>query len=99
MAVLIIHSQYGIYLGSAGRLRFWSNTCSGQVGLAITFADEDKAKRHILQWQGHHHAVTFLPITPDYVTEDGAYATLLACLAAGAPGWLNYSTHAAGPEQ
>lgn len=84
MAVVLVHPEWGIYLGNAMGLGFWSKLDPVGQPSAVTFPSERAAREHMATWDPPPvTGVTFHTVRPD----DGEYATMSACVAAGLDGW------------
>ena len=89
MAFVITHPEMGIYLGSAMGMAFWSKLDPVGQPAACTFESQDEAEAFMASWDGGRpEGVGFAPVTPD----DGPYASIAACVAAGLEGWIDEYT-------
>jgi hypothetical protein len=84
VAFLIVHPEYGIYLGRCLGLGFWSKLDPVGQPSACTFESQGQAEAHMARWvEGPPEGVRFHPVEPD----DGPYATVAAWVAAGLEPW------------
>lgn len=85
-SVVIYSKRDGIYIGSALGLGFWSNIDPvGQLS-ACTFESESIAREYISECKNSFNQsdLQFIEVEPD----EGRYATVVACVKAGLPGWV-----------
>lgn len=88
MAYVIMHQQYGLYLGSNKDIAYWSFMSRGDLPPAAqTFASMEEAISHITSWRTGNipSAYSFIKIEDHgsgYVFEHEAVAQ-------GFAGWLN----------
>lgn len=83
-AFVIVHPEMGIYLGSCMGLGFWSKLDAVGQPSAVTFSSEEDAEAFMASWDdGKPKGVSLVPVIPD----DGTYASVAACVAAGLDGW------------
>lgn len=54
MNIVITHPEWGIYLGNAMGLGFWSLLDSADQPKAVTFPDEEMAIAHIRSWDNNN---------------------------------------------
>ncbi len=81
---VIVHPEMGVYLGSALGLGFWSKWDAVGQPAAVTFASRAEAEQTMLSWDGGRPtAAKTWPVLPD----DGTYASVSACVAAGLEVW------------
>lgn len=90
MRVLILSKSLGVFLGAHGGLGIWSTAEVPKPSFAVTFAGEREAINYLHTWE------TFLSLPDDmsfpYVEADylhGRYASVQACVAAGAVAWTS----------
>lgn len=87
MRKILVSKSMGVYLGSCIGLGFWSKLDSVGQDAAITFESEDEIRKMIATWDG----LTSLPSDLQYLDVtadiDGTYASISACVAAGAEYW------------
>ena len=81
MRVVMYHLEYGIFLGEALGLAFWSKLDPCGQSSAPTFTHE--AVSDFVGCMKLRGTVQYVPVMPD----DGDYATRRACVAAGLPDW------------
>jgi len=87
--VVITHAEMGIYLGSCMGLGFWSKLDPVGQPSAVTFPSIEAAREHMAFWERETPLeVVFRSVTPD----DGFYASIAACVAAGLDGWVDETT-------
>ena len=85
MTRFVIYSpEDGVFLGHALGLAFFSKLDTAGQTAAPTFADANDAAELL----GLFGQVRLVPVTPD----QGDYASMAACMAAGLPGWLSEET-------
>lgn len=84
-SVLIVHPELGVYIGSAMGMGFWSKLDPVGQPVAVTFPSEADARAFTESWGDVLHGLSFLPVVPDM----GEYASIAACIAAGAEGWID----------
>jgi len=83
---LIVHPRYGVYLGSAQGRGYWSKVDSMGQPAAVTFPSRQEAHAYMASWTVSPPAgVELLPV----VSDGPGYATIAACVRAGAPAWLD----------
>jgi hypothetical protein len=86
---LIVHPHYGVYLGSPQGRGYWSKVHAAGQPAAVTFPSRQEALDYMASWPvSPPSGVELLPVLSD----GPGYATLAACVRAGAPGWLDEST-------
>ena len=86
---LIVHPQYGVYLGSAQGRGYWSKVDSVGQPAAVTFPSRQEALDYMASWPvSPPPGVDLLPV----VSDGPGYATIAACVRAGAPAWLDALT-------
>jgi hypothetical protein len=86
---LIVHPQYGVYLGSHQGRGYWSKLHAAGQPAAVTFASRNAAIEYMATWPvAPPHGVDLLPV----VSDGPGYATIAACVRAGAPPWLDMFT-------
>jgi hypothetical protein len=83
---LIVHPKFGVYLGSAQGRGYWSKVDSVGQPAAVTFPSQQEAIAYMASWAVSPPAgVQLLPV----VSDGPGYATIAACVRAGAPAWLD----------
>jgi hypothetical protein len=83
---LIVHPDYGVYLGSAQGRGYWSKVDSVGQPAAVTFGSRQAALDYMASWAvSPPPGVELLPVYSD----GPGYATIAACVRAGAPAWLD----------
>lgn len=88
-AFVITHPEWGIYLGMCMGLGFWSKMDPVGQSAACTFESIEQAREFMATWDnGEPAGVSFAPVVPD----DGTFATIAACVAAGLEGWVDEYT-------
>jgi hypothetical protein len=93
---LIVHPQYGVYLGSAMGRGYWSKVDSVGQPAAVTFRSRQEALDYMASWAvSPPPGVELLPV----VSDGPGYATIAACVRAGAPAWLDPFTPTANDRQ
>jgi hypothetical protein len=83
---LIVHPEYGVYLGCHQGRGYWSKVCAAGQPAAVTFGSRQEALDYMASW----------PVSPPpgvsllSVSSDGpGWATMGACVRAGAAPWLD----------
>ena len=88
-AYLIVHPNYGVYLGCHAGRGYWSKVDSVGQPAAVTFRSRKEAIEYMASWSVSPPPGTdLLPVAGD----GPGYATLGACVRAGAPAWLDTMT-------
>jgi hypothetical protein len=88
-AFLIVHPHYGVYLGSHQGRGYWSKVHSVGQPAAVTFASRQDALDYMASWSvSPPLGIDLLPVEAD----GPGYATIAACVRAGAPAWLDAHT-------
>lgn len=88
-AFLIVHPHYGVYLGSRQGRGYWSKVDSVGQPAAVTFASRQDALDYMASWSvSPPPGIDLLPVEAD----GPGYATVAACVRAGAPAWLDALT-------
>jgi hypothetical protein len=88
-AYLIVHPHYGVYLGSHRGRGYWSKVDSVGQPAAVTFASRQDALDYMASWSVNPPpGIDLIPVQGD----GPGYATVAACVRAGAPGWLDALT-------
>ncbi|MEO8807513.1 MAG: hypothetical protein ABI433_15640 [Burkholderiaceae bacterium] len=92
---LIVHPHYGVYLGSHQGRGYWSKVDAVGQPAAVTFPSRQEALAYMASWSvAPPPGVDLLPVDGD----GPGYATIAACVRAGAPSWLDAFTPTAnGP--
>ncbi len=93
---IVTHPEWGIFLGAAMGLAFWSELESAGQDSACTFGSEADAKAFIAEWP--QEVSLWCAIKPITTAEPG-FATVTELIAAGFKGWINENTPTAGPLQ
>jgi hypothetical protein len=82
---LLYNRDLGVYLGNFLGMGFWSRLDPAGQPAAVTFASEEDATRHVASWDGMGPR---FPVEVRLVeTDDGDYASIAACVAAGFDAW------------
>ena len=93
---LLIHPTFGVFLGHALGLGFWSKSdASGQTS-ACTFPSPEVAHQFASTWHTQVDGLTTLPVEADQKEGPHFYASMAACIKAGADGWLTEDTETVG---
>jgi len=88
-AFLIWHPDRGIFLGHCMGLGFWSKLDPVGQPSAVTFPSREIAEQYMAGWDhGRPTEASLHPVIPD----DGDYASIAACVAAGLEGWIDEYT-------
>jgi hypothetical protein len=90
--LLVVHPEYGVYIGSAMGAAFWSRVDSIGQDSAYTFASHESAQCFIDYCAGQvpGFVAGTLAVMPD--SKDGLYASIQACVHAGTEGWVDKDT-------
>ena len=81
---LVVHPAYGIYLGSCMGLGFWTKLDPAGQTAAVTFASTHEAETFLASLDGGRPPnLQVVEVVPD----QGDYASIAACKAAGLDGW------------
>lgn len=91
MALVLAHPDHGIFLGHCMGLTFWSKIDPVGQPSAPTFADNKEIDDALATWLApleDKDRLTRHVVTPD----DGHYASIAACVAAGLEGWVDSET-------
>jgi len=89
MACVVVHPEHGIFLGTALGLAFWSRLDPVGQPAAPTFASESEAREMLATWvEPPTDNLMFCDVIPD----DGIYASVAACAAAGLEPWQDEIT-------
>lgn len=94
--VIAVHPEWGVCLGRSGGegggVMLWSKRFNMGCPAAFTFRDEAIAREWLKAYQpwafkiDGGEAMQFLPVVCDML--EGYYASIPACIEAGAPGWI-----------
>jgi len=98
--IAIVHPAFGVYLGNALGLGFWSALDPVGQPAAVVFDNMQDAHDHIAQWHNGNDFlpnVSYRPVMAD--SDCGRYASEAACRAAGLPGWVFATQECAGGVQ
>ena len=91
-AFVITHPEWGIFLGHCLGLSFWSKLEAAGQPAAPTFPSIESAEQFMSSWiNGRPPEASMAPVVPD----DGTYASVAACVAAGLDGWVDSVTPSA----
>ena len=86
--IVIYNRSYGVYLGSALGLGFWSKLDPAGQDAAVTFPSVREAKRAVSNWETRPTSIQYKQVRGDITKTDGSiYASVEACFRAGLPGW------------
>lgn len=90
MSILMIHPDWGVYLGAAMGFGFWSKLDPVGQDAAVAFDNEAQAREHIASWDNadadpEYTRITFLQV----VADKGEWASIRACVVAGVDPWLD----------
>ena len=90
MKCVITHPEMGIYLGSFLGLGFWSKLDPAGQDAAPVFASSEEAETYMATWDNARpEGAVLRPVIPD--SDDGTYASIDACVAAGLDRWSHES--------
>ena len=96
---LLIHPQHGVFLGHALGLGFWSKEETGGQMSACTFPSPEVAHQFASTWNTQFDGLTTIPVEADEKNGEHFYASMAACIKAGADGWLTEDTETVGGMQ
>jgi hypothetical protein len=83
---LIVHPDYGVYLGCHQGRGYWSKVCAAGQPAAVTFPSRAEALAYMASWPvGPPPGVDLLPV----ISDGPGWATVGACVRAGAASWLD----------
>jgi len=82
---IITHPTLGVFIGTGFGLGFWSKLEPMGQDAACVFKSQEEAQTFADSWGSPISGLTFLPVVPD---RPGGFASIAACVAAGAEGWL-----------
>lgn len=83
MSVVITNPEMGIYLGCCMGMGFWSKLDPVGQPSAVTFPSAEEARKIASTWESTPADLAFVNVVPD----DGGYASVAACVAAGLDPW------------
>ncbi len=95
---LLIHPHYGIYLGHDGQQHYWSKANPGRLIVAVVFPALGDLVDFLAGWPTIT-AAEALPIKADIRAGIATYASIEACVHAGAEGWISQGMICYGPIQ
>lgn len=83
---VLVHKEYGIYLGSASGRGFWSQIDPAGQSAAITFPSPEEAFAHAATWENPIDLETLrcVEVVPDI---GDLWASIEACVCAGLSAW------------
>jgi hypothetical protein len=87
--IVLAHSEFGIYLGSALGLGFWTKLDSVGQMYAVAFDTKEQAIEHVDTWDKSawdYNTIEHLSFV-DVLTENAERATMQECEAAGLDAW------------
>lgn len=94
MAVVIVSPEDGIYIGNCLGMGFWTKLDPVGQPSVVTFASIKEAEDHMGTWEcGRPENISFHEVAPD----NGAYASIQACVNAGLEGWIDNTMEMASP--
>jgi hypothetical protein len=96
MRKIIYSDSLGVYLGSCFGAGFWAKLESLGQTVAVTFADEEEIRAVIAEWE----CLAFLPSDLHYLDVESdaeGFASIAACVAAGAEAWDPNAVRATQP--
>jgi hypothetical protein len=83
MSLLAVHPEKGVYLGHCLGMHFWSKLDPVDQPAAVTFRDANDLGEYNALTRGVLNDCRTLPVEAD----EGNYASMAACVKAGAPAW------------
>lgn len=86
--VIIVHPEWGVFLGCTLRAMLWSKVNPEGVHCALTFDDERHARELIDIAMRSFGPLQLLAVNADIYGEPFCYASVAACVTAGAPAWI-----------
>jgi len=93
---LIVHPEYGVYLGCHQGRGYWSKVCAAGQPAAVTFASRQEALAYMASWPvSPPPGVELLPV----ISDGPGWATIGACVRAGAAPWLDHFSPTANDRQ
>lgn len=92
---ILFSPTLGVYLGCFWGLGFWSELDPVGQDAASTFETREEAHHHASTWESPVNDLTTLPVEAD----DRGWATVEACVLAGAKPWLSETTPVMGGMQ
>lgn len=93
---LLTCPEYGVFLGTMWGLGFWSEIDPVGQDAAITFESREEAHEFADSWEDLPEGVTTLEVVADLAE---GYASVSACVAAGATPWITETTEVCGGMQ
>lgn len=81
---LIAHQEWGVFLGTAMGMAFWSNMDPVGQDCAILFESAEHAAEYVKTWESVPPGITTSPVL---VTEGQTHATMDQCVEAGFRRW------------
>lgn len=91
MAYVLVHREHGIFLGHCLGLTFWSKLDPVGQPCAPTFASPEDVQAALSTWLAGLEDPQSLR-TQEVVPDDGTYASVAACAAAGLEPWQDEIT-------
>jgi hypothetical protein len=82
---IITHPELGVFLGTFLGFGIWSKLDPMDQDAAVVFKSPEHAQQFTSSWSDQLSGLSYLPVVPDL--PNGA-ASVAACVAAGAEGWL-----------
>lgn len=83
-SIVISSADWGVYLGTAMGMGFWSNLDPVGQDVACTFESEEQAKEIIASWDSQPPADTKFTLVE---AKHEFHATIPECVNAGLPAW------------
>jgi hypothetical protein len=78
--IVLVHPEFGVYLGNCMGLGFWTLLDTAGQDQAITFNSETEARSHISTWEANSNPDDYSYIT---VLCEEEYATVMELIKAG----------------
>ena len=96
MTVVLVHPDWGIYLGGALGLAFWSKIDPVGQDAACAFPDAEQAQRFVSECGWDMQPIYTVVVAADI---EGQWASMASCMMAGLPGWMDATTPTIGGVQ
>ena len=82
---VIVHPEWGIYLGSCVGLGFWSQLDPVGQTHAVTFESIEEARTHIMSWDENNNPKLYKFVKVESAEE--SFISVDECIKEGLPGW------------
>lgn len=93
-AVVMVHVEWGVFIGSAMGLSFWSKLDPVGQDHAAAFSSAAEAEEYVATWDDppKAEALSFVGVVGARDAHGNLYASMQACVAAGAAPWMDDAT-------